>query len=85
MLDYQKDLQREKPNDEVYAPKYYKDTGYFFCSTAGYGYLVVPKNDQHANIAAKICKYGYVGDLAYYLEEDCELSEFLEKIEKAVV
>lgn len=57
-----------------------QDKGYHFIPTAAHGYLVVPREDKNAGLAKNICKYGYVGKHAFYLEEDCEVLEFLEKI-----
>jgi putative N-acetylmannosamine-6-phosphate epimerase len=77
--DFEKELQRLRPDDEIQytqSDKY----GYDFIGTASHGYLVVPKNDPNFNIAKKICSYSYKGKLAIYLEEDCEAPEFLKKI-----
>jgi len=76
--DYKQELGALKPHDEVRYSEYVQD--FLFLATCGHGYLVVPKDSEHAATAKKICEYGYKGQLAYYLEEDCELSEFLEKI-----
>jgi len=57
-----------------------EDKGYPFIMTSGHGYLVVKKEDKNASIAKRLCKYGYIGKLAYYLEEDCEAPEFLKSI-----
>jgi len=78
MDKYQKELQRLKPEDEVQGTEDFK--GYEFIGTAGHGYLVVPKEDKNYSIAQKIISYGYKGDLAVYLEEDCEAGEFLTAI-----
>ena len=81
MNAYQKELQRLKPDDEVqHYGNYDRTKGYSFIGTAGHGYLVVPKSDKNASIAKSICDYGYEGKLAYYLEEDCEVGEFLSAI-----
>lgn len=79
MNKYQKELADMRPYDEVYS---YEPVGrgYNFIDTAGHGYLVVPKTDIFADIAKKICAYGYIGQLAYYLEEDCEYSEFMRQV-----
>ena len=80
---YQHELQQLKPDDIVYEPKlseYKMDLGYFFMPTASHGYLIVPKNDSWAGLAGKMCKFGYTGKLAYYLEEDLEAPEFLTMI-----
>ena len=53
--------------------------GTFFIVTSGHGYLVVPKGHKLAKVAKSICKYGFAGNLAYYLEEDCEASMFLKQ------
>ena len=79
MNKYQKELAKLRPDDEIqeYRPI---GRGYNFISTASHGYLVVPKSDPFASVAAKICEYGYNGKLAYYLEEDCEAGEFKRSI-----
>ena len=79
MNKYQRELQAMRPHDEVqsYEPI---GRGYYFIGTAGHGYLVVPKNDIYANIAANICEYRYIGKLAYYLEEDSEYQKFIKSV-----
>ena len=79
MNSYQKELQDFRPYDEIQT---YKPIGrgYYFIGTAGHGYLVVPKSDPYASVAKKICEYGYVGNLAYYLEEDCEYYQFMKEL-----
>lgn len=82
MNKYQKELQTLKSWDEVQgcgAEEWTK--GYEFIYTAGHGYLVVPKEDKNAELARGICEYGFVGDLAYYLEEDCEAGKFIKAIQ----
>lgn len=54
--------------------------GYSFIATAGHGYLVVTKADPNYKLAEKICSYGFKGELAVYLEEDCEANDFLKKV-----
>ena len=76
---YIKELQELKPWDEIQGIEEDK-SGYQFIYTAGHGYLVVPKEDKNAGIAGTICKYGFEGQNAFYLEEDCEYSEFLKAI-----
>jgi len=68
-----------RPYDEIQG---YKPVGrgYYFIGTAGHGYLVVPKSDIYASVARKICEYGYIGKLAYYLEEDSEYSAFIKAL-----
>jgi hypothetical protein len=81
MNKYQKELQQLKPHDEVQdVVNWEKTKGYDFIITAGHGYLVVPKSDKNARIAAQIVDYGYEGKLAYYLEEDCEAGAFINQI-----
>ena len=77
---YENDLHKAKPNDEVQHSEIDPRTGYQFITTSGHGYLVVPKTDKNASIAEKICEYGYNTELAFYLEEDCEYSEFMQAI-----
>lgn len=81
MNEYQKELQRLRPHDEIQGYECNERTkGYYFIPTASHGYLVVPKTDPFANIAKSIVDYGYEGKLAYYLEEDCEAGQFLRSI-----
>jgi len=79
---YERELQRLKPYDETQGTEIDKATGYNFITTAGHGYLVVPKNDKNAEIAKTLCRCGFIGDLAYYIEEDCEYFDFLNAIKK---
>jgi len=81
MNEYQKELQALKAWDEIQTynkPEF--ALGYAFIGTAGHGYLVVPTTDKYYNKALEISNYGFVGKLAVYLEEDCEMSEFLDYI-----
>ena len=83
MTGYEAELQRLKPYDEVqYTSQFPHDNGYSFITTAGHGYLVVPVQDTYALIARQLCKYGFIGELAYYLEEDSEAPAFLRKIKE---
>ena len=87
-MDYRRELQNLKPWDEVQnicadnpltiSGKI--STSYQFIHTAGHGYLVVPRSDKNAEVARKICRYGFIGKLAYYLEEDCEYNEFMKAV-----
>jgi hypothetical protein len=78
---YEIELQTLKPWDEVqYTCKFPHDAGYEFIHTAGHGYLVVPMQDTYALVAKSICKYGFIGEHAYYLEEDSEAGEFIRHI-----
>ena len=79
MNAYQQELQALRPHDEIQTFKPV-GRGYNFIGTASHGYLVVPRNDLFANVAAKICEYGYKGKLAYYLEEDGEMHEFMQAV-----
>jgi hypothetical protein len=74
--DYENELQDLKPHDEVQFSSICEFSGYLFITTAGHGYLVVPRNDANA-LHIKPLEYGYIGKLAYYLEEDCEAPEFI--------
>lgn len=80
MNKYEQELAALKPHDGINHTRQYKETPYQFIDTYGHGYLIVPKSDPHAALAESICEYGYKGNLAFYLEEDCELYEFLNKI-----
>ena len=82
MNQYQTELSELKTWDTIQGTYKIPNANYDFINTAGHGYLVVPKTDRDADIAKKICKYGFVGKLAYYLEEDCEAWEFLRKKER---
>jgi len=78
---YEKELQRLKQYDEVQytvSPDIYK--GYSKIITSGHGYLVVPVEDKNFNLAVETNSYGWVGDLAVYLEEDIEMWAFLDKL-----
>ena len=77
------ELQELKPWDDVQCSRELNAgllRGYVFITTAGHGYLAVLRQDLHYTKALKICKYGFKGKLACYLEEDCEIGEF----EKAI-
>ena len=78
MNKYQRELQKMRPQDEIQSTQDFK--GYDFIGTAGHGYLVIPKEDKNYPVAQKIVNYGYKGDLAIYLEEDCEVGEFINLI-----
>lgn len=75
MTKYEFDLWQQKPYDKPQFTKKLK-SGYDFIFTAGHGYLVVPQTDPKATLAKAICKYGFEGKLAYYLEEDSEAGRF---------
>ena len=54
---------------------------YNFYSDAGHGWLKVPKNElQQLGIADKISTYSYMRGNDAYLEEDCDLSQFIEAL-----
>lgn len=76
---YEKELQQLKDWDEVQHTEILQN-GYSFIHTAGHGYLVVPVSDSHISTARKICDYGFKGQHAVYLEEDCEASTFLQEL-----
>jgi hypothetical protein len=76
---YMKELQELKSWDTVESIEPV-GRGYNKIYTCGHGYLVVPKNDTYAKIAKKLCEYGFVGKLAYYLEEDCEAPAFMKAV-----
>ena len=78
MNKYQLELSRLKKHDEIQGS--YKINDYDFITTAGHGYLVIPVEDKNYDKAIKICDYGYKGNHAIYLEEDCEAREFLTAI-----
>ena len=74
MTKYEQELQQLKPYDEVQFTS--EDNGYDKITTSGHGYLIVPTTDIYYDKARKICKYGFMGNLACYLEEDVEIGEF---------
>ena len=79
MTIYEKELSQLKPSDEIqFTSERY--SGYDFITTAGHGYLVVPRDDNNYQKALRICEYGFKGFNACYLEEDCEFPEFIEAI-----
>ena len=75
---YMKELQKLKSWDVVESIVL-AERGYDFITTCGHGYLVIPKNDKNYGLASKIVGYGYKGDHAIYLEEDCEYHEFMKQ------
>ena len=77
--EFAKELAKLRPHD---APDHTEEIqGFTFLATPGHGFLVVPKDSPHASAAKEVCQgYGHIGKLAYYLEEDCQAGEFLEKI-----
>jgi len=79
MTKYEKELQSLKPLDEIQFTEKDNQMDLDFITTAGHGYLVVPKNHEKIDIAIEICKFGFIGDEAVYLEEDCEYGEFVKK------
>lgn len=85
MDKYEKELQRLKPHDEVQFSEQWQ--GFQFITTAGHGYLVVPKDpDGFPCLASSVMdacgNYGYIGDLAFYLEEDSEAPMFLKRVKE---
>lgn len=75
MTKYEKELAALKPWDGINGTHDVK--GFDFIDTYGHGYLVVPKNHPRYKEAEGLCKHGFSGDMAVYLEEDCELPAFL--------
>jgi hypothetical protein len=81
MTVYEKELQTLKAHDEVQMTVTYpRDMGYSRILTAGHGYLIVPKGDKRYRDAVALREYGYIGDRAVYLEEDCEAPAFIQKV-----
>jgi hypothetical protein len=78
---YQIELQHLRMHDTVYEMNFKeRDAGYGFITTAGHGYLVVPKDNKNYELANSICQYGYKGDHAIYLEEDDEAGQFIKQL-----
>lgn len=80
MTKFEIELQALKPWDEIDGTATDKGYAYQFIRTVGHGYLVVPVDDKNARAAKSLCKSGFIGELAYYLEEDSEAPAFLAKI-----
>lgn len=79
MTLYEQELSELKPFDQVQCT--HKVNGWDFIITAGHGYLVVPHdNEEYSKLAMAINSYGFVGNSAVYLEEDCEAPAFLKRI-----
>lgn len=81
MTIYEDELHELKPYDEIQFSSPCEFSGYDFITTAGHGYLVIPRNDINI-LNCETPNYGYIGKLAYYLEEDCEAPDFLKVIGK---
>ncbi len=81
---YEKELQSIKTWDEIQGSEavHCKANSYQFITTAGHGYLVVPMDDKYIRTAKDIVAYGFVGEHAVYLEEDCEMPEFLKDVNR---
>lgn len=80
---YERELSILKPHDEVQFSEDVK--GFQFIVTAGHGYLVVPHGHAFGTLANSVYEasgYGFNGKLATYLEEDCEASTFLGRMEE---
>lgn len=77
MTNYEKELQTLKFWDDIQTTRYI-GRGYHKIDTAGHGYLIVPKRDLFANIAKEFATF--TGKLAYYLEEDCDMPAFINKL-----
>lgn len=87
-IDYDKveklraELQKLRPDDEIQDMEQInvQEHELLYIATAGHGYFPILKTDPNYEIARKICEFGYKGKLAVYLEEDCEIAEYLRKI-----
>ena len=79
MNKYQKEFSQLKSHDPIQFSETTKE-GYEFITTAGHGYLVIPKEDSNSSLASKMCEYGFKGQHADYLEEDCETPNFINAI-----
>ena len=78
---FQKELQKLKSWDEIKTMEFNpRDKGLAFITTAGHGYLVIPKLDYNYELAKTFCDYGFIGTEAVYLEEDLEAGAFLNTI-----
>ena len=79
--DFEKVRQERAEDMYITYPENY--AGYMKINTPSHGYLIVPKNtanqdiDSIASRAIEICEYGYITDLAVYLEEDREAALFI--------
>ena len=79
---YEQELQALRPNDEIQTlEELVGGKGYYFLPTAGHGYLIIPNEDSHYNLAKDmLSKYDYEGKHAIYLEEDTQAGTFLTSI-----
>jgi hypothetical protein len=83
MTIFEKELSELKPHDPVQFTELDEKTLMPFIHTAGHGYLVIPRNgSERAVRALSLCKYGFKGEHAIYLEEDVEYGQFVELINK---
>jgi len=80
--DLQRQLKKSGSDDEVQSTERFAKSGYDFINTAGHGFLVIPIDSPDYMLAKKIVKYGYIGELGIYLEEDDEAPEFLRQLKK---
>ncbi len=76
---YERDFQHLKDWDEVQATLTNHSLGLDKIVTAGHGYYIVPKRHADYSIAKTIA--GFIGEHAAYLEEDCEITDFLNQVE----
>ena len=76
---YAQELETLKPHDPVQFSSMTK-YGLEFITTAGHGYMVVPQEHEYYPQALRLCEYGFSGDIAVYLEEDCEVPKFLSEV-----
>lgn len=82
MNKYTREFSTLKPHDPAQFTEELSGGAYEFIVTAGHGYLIVPKGDEYATLASSIKEasaYSYEGELAWYLEEDCDASQFLKR------
>jgi hypothetical protein len=57
---------------------------YLFIETSRHGYLRVPQSElDQLGILEKITEYSYQDNLYAYLEEDCDLTTFIEAKERS--
>jgi hypothetical protein len=54
--------------------------GYEKITTGGKSYLVIPNGDKNYDLALDMCQFGYVGNLAVYLEIEYSAIKFLNNI-----
>lgn len=80
---YEKELASLKSWDSIDHMYEDRNNGWLkWIVTASHGYLVVPKLELRRRGLQNpiVSKYSYEGNLAFYLEEDCDAYKFLDEL-----